>query len=104
MEKKDSAKFELVSIHLVPVVKIASILFFIVGIVIGVFAFLVFPHPSSTGLSFSTRLLSALLFSLLYTVLVTLVISFLIGLYNLLTSHSSLSISFVLSPKSGRQD
>lgn len=80
------SRFELVQVDLWPVVRIAAAVFTVIGIVVGIFAFLVFPHPSSAGLSFSTRLLSALLFAVLYTLIVTLGIALVIWLYNVMSS------------------
>lgn len=91
MDRKESS-IEIVYFDLWPIVKIASAVFTVIGIIVGVLAFLVFPHPSSSGLTFSTRLLSALLFALLYTVIITLGITIVVGLYNFLSARLRWSV------------
>ncbi len=85
MNQKEPVVLEISHINLWPIVRIASVVFAVIGLIVGVFAFLIFPHPSSAGLTFSTRLLSALLFAVLYTLIVSLGIGLIAWLYNVLS-------------------
>ncbi len=86
MNQRESVNLEISHLHLWPIVRIAFVVFAVIGLIVGVFAFLIFPHPSSAGLSFSTRLLSALLFAVLYTLIVSLGIGLVAWLYNVLSA------------------
>ncbi len=91
--------YEMHRIDLWPLVRVAGSLLLMTGLVIGLFAFMVFPHPASAGLSFSTRLLSALLFAGLYGLVVTGGISFLVLIYNSFAGRLKWLLSFQISEK-----
>lgn len=86
-EKKEVVEIDLAQIEFWPVIRIALLLFSVVGLVVGILAFLVFPPTTSIGLSVGTRLLSALLFTVLYTLIITAGLGLIVWLYNL-TSRS----------------
>src|SRR5258708_1298544 len=97
MDRKESLKFEISSVDVFPVIRVAVILFSVIGLMIGLGAFLVFPQPSALGLSFSTRFLSAVLFAVLYTLILALLTAFTLWFYNYLTSHFKLAVTITLS-------
>ncbi len=98
MNQKEFSSLEIAHLNLWPVLRIASVVFAVIGMIVGIFAFLIFPHPSSVGLSFSTRLLSAMLFAVLYALIVTLGIGLVVWLYNVLSARLNWSIRFQISP------
>ncbi len=100
MNQKERSSLEIAHLDLWPILRIAFVVFAAIGLIVGVFAFLVFPHPSSAGLTFSTRMLSALLFAVLYTLIVTLGIGLVVWLYNVLSAKFDWSIRLQVSPSS----
>lgn len=86
MNQYDTTHLEVSHITLWPIVRMTSVIFAVIGLIVGVFAFLIFPHPSSAGLTFSTRFLSALLFAVLYTLIVSLGLGLIVWLYNVLSA------------------
>lgn len=61
--------YEVKKINVGSLTKIVPIIFGIVGIVIGLFTFFLFPTEVAQGLAFGTRLLSWLIFVVLYTII-----------------------------------
>lgn len=102
--KKNSESYEVSKVELWPVIRVCSILFWVMGILVGILAFLVFPHPSSAGLSFSTRFLSAILFAFLYAAILTAGISLFIWLYNIFASNLGWGIRLFFSQHSENEE
>jgi hypothetical protein len=61
--------YEVKKINVGSLTKIVPIIFGIVGVVIGLFTFFLFPTEVAQGLAFGTRLLSWLIFVVLYTII-----------------------------------
>ena len=89
MNQQKSFPCSISGIEIWPVIRVCSVLFGVMGLIVGVLAFLVFPHPSSAGLSFSTRFLSAILFAFLYSAILTAGISLFVWLYNIFAARLS---------------
>jgi uncharacterized protein YacL len=74
--------YEVKKINVGSLTKIVPIIFGIVGIVIGLFTFFLFPTEVAQGLAFGTRLLSWLIFIVLYTLIMYVGIVVISLLYN----------------------
>jgi len=77
--------YEVKRVNVVSIFRSVSLVFLIVGLVVGLFAFLIIPNPQAEGLGFFTRLLAGLMFAVLYALFVTLGLALVAFLYNLLT-------------------
>jgi len=62
-----------------------SAIFAIVGVVIGLFTFFLFPTEAAVGLGVGAKLLAFLIFIILYTIIMVLGILIIVGLYNKLS-------------------
>ena len=74
--------YEVKKFNVASMLKLVPGIFSIVGVVIGLFTFFIFPTEVATGLGFGTRLLSWLIFVVLYTVIMFLGIAVISLLYN----------------------
>ncbi len=74
--------YEVKKINVGSLTKIVPIVFGIVGVVIGLFTFFLFPTEVAQGLAFGTRLLSWLIFVVLYTLIMYVGIVVISLLYN----------------------
>jgi hypothetical protein len=62
-----------------------SVISAIVGVVIGIFTFFVFPNAAAVGLDFGAKLLAWIIFVVLYTLIMTVGILVVVWLYNILS-------------------
>jgi len=74
--------YELKKFNVASMLKLLPAIFAIVGVVIGIFTFFIFPTEVAAGLGFGTRLISWLIFVVLYTVIMFLGIAIIALLYN----------------------
>jgi hypothetical protein len=77
---------EIKKINIVSVLKNLPIVFGVLGIVIGIFTFFIFPTEIARNLSFGARLLSWLIFVVLYTAIMVAGIVLIAWLYNIVGS------------------
>ncbi|MCX5781679.1 MAG: hypothetical protein NT145_03100 [Elusimicrobia bacterium] len=77
---------EIKKINLVSVLKSIPIVFGVLGIVIGIFTFFLFPTEIARNLSIGARLLSWLIFVILYTAIMVLGIVLISWLYNVVVA------------------
>ncbi|MDR1696055.1 MAG: hypothetical protein LBR69_05455 [Endomicrobium sp.] len=93
------SKYDVKKIDVFPVIKIFSVVFAIVGALIGIFTFFIFPTDLAAGLGFGARLLSWFIFVLLYTFIMSvgaLVVAF---LYNFVAAKLGSGIVISLEAK-----
>jgi hypothetical protein len=76
------AAFEVKKVGISSLVKNIPIVFSILGAVIGIFTFFLFPTEIARNLSFGARLLSWLIFVVLYTLIMVVGIMLISWLYN----------------------
>jgi len=76
------ANYEIKSVSVVSLVKNFPIVFALLGALIGIFTFFIFPTELAANLGFGARILSWLIFIVLYTVIMSLGIVVLSGIYN----------------------
>ena len=74
--------YELKKFNVASMLKLLPAIFSIVGVVIGIFTFFIFPTEVAAGLGTGTRLISWLIFVVLYTVIMFLGIAVMALLYN----------------------
>ncbi len=75
-----------------------SSIFAIVGVVIGLFTFFLFPTEAAVGLGFGAKVLAFLIFIILYTIIMVLGILIIVGLYNKLCNSLG-TITFSVEAK-----
>ena len=75
-------KYEVKEIAVMSIIKNFPIVFGILGAVIGIFTFFLFPTEIARNLSFGARLLSWLIFVVLYTLIMVLGLMLISWLYN----------------------
>ena len=75
-------KYEIKSVGIGSIVKCVPLVFLIIGVLVGLLTFLIFPNPQARGMGFFPRLLSGFFFAILYTVIVSIGIVILAGIYN----------------------
>ena len=75
--------YEVKNISVISLLKTFPIVFAILGVVIGIFTFFVFPTEIAQNLSVGARLLSWLIFIVLYTLIMVVGIVLISWLYNL---------------------
>ena len=75
-----------------------SVIFAVVGAVIGIFTFFFFPAAAAVGLGIGGKLLAWLIFVILYTLIMVVGILVMVWLYNAI-SPSTGSITFLLETK-----
>ncbi|MCX5778709.1 MAG: hypothetical protein NTU66_05790 [Elusimicrobia bacterium] len=76
------SKYEVKEIAVMSIIKNFPIVFGILGAVIGIFTFFLFPTEIARNLSFGARLLSWLIFVVLYTLIMVLGLMLISWLYN----------------------
>ena len=76
------ANYEIKSVSVVSLVKNFPIVFALLGALIGIFTFFIFPTELASNLGFGARILSWLIFIVLYTVIMSLGIVVLSWIYN----------------------
>jgi uncharacterized BrkB/YihY/UPF0761 family membrane protein len=72
-----------------------SAIFVVVGIVIGIFTFFLFPTEAAVGLGFGAKVLAFLIFVVLYTIIMVLGILIIVALYNKLSPQFGAITLFV---------
>ncbi len=72
-----------------------SAIFVVVGVVIGLFTFFLFPTEAAVGLGFGAKLLAFLIFVILYTIIMVLGILIIVALYNKLSPQFGAMTLFV---------
>ncbi len=77
---------EIKKINIVSILKNVPIVFGVLGIVIGIFTFFLFPTEIARNLSIGARLLSWLIFVVLYTAIMVIGIVLISWLYNLVVA------------------
>lgn len=82
------AAFEVKSISVKSLFKNIPIVFAILGIVIGIFTFFIFPTEIASGLNAGARILSWLIFVILYTLIMFVGIMLIAALYNWVVSKA----------------
>ena len=76
------ANYEVKKVGVVSLIKIFPIVFAILGAVIGIFTFFIFPTELAANLGFGARLLSWLIFIVLYTFIMSIGIVLVSWIYN----------------------
>ena len=76
------ANYEIKSVSVVSLVKNFPIVFALLGALIGIFTFFIFPTELASNLGFGARILSWLIFIVLYTVIMSIGIIVLSWIYN----------------------
>ncbi|MBQ3834919.1 MAG: hypothetical protein II816_05325 [Elusimicrobia bacterium] len=76
------ANYEVKKVGVVSLCKIFPIVFAILGAVIGIFTFFIFPTELAANLGFGARLLSWLIFIVLYTFIMSIGIVLVAWIYN----------------------
>ena len=76
------ANYEIKSVGVVSLIKNFPIVFALLGALIGIFTFFIFPTELAANLGFGARILSWLIFIVLYTVIMSLGIVVLSVIYN----------------------
>ena len=76
------ANYEIKSVSVVSLVKNFPIVFALLGALIGIFTFFIFPTELASNLGFGARTLSWLIFIVLYTVIMSIGIVVLSWIYN----------------------
>ncbi len=76
------ANYEIKSVSVVSLVKNFPIVFALLGALIGIFTFFIFPTELASNLGFGARILSWLIFIVLYTVIMSIGIVVLSWIYN----------------------
>ena len=76
------ANYEIKSVSVVSLVKNFPIVFALLGALIGIFTFFIFPTELASNLGFGARILSWLIIIVLYTVIMSLGIVVLSWIYN----------------------
>ncbi|MBQ3943184.1 MAG: hypothetical protein II669_02575 [Elusimicrobia bacterium] len=79
------ANYEVKKVGIASVVKNFPIVFAILGALIGIFTFFIFPTDLAANLGFGARLLSWLIFIVLYTVIMSVGVIVVAWIYNFIT-------------------
>ncbi len=91
--------YDVKKVQLISVVKVFPIVFGILGAIIGIFTFFIFPTDLAAGLGFGPRFLSWLIFVVLYTVIMSVGAIVVAWLYNFVAGKMSSGIVISLEPK-----
>lgn len=91
--------YDVRKVQLISVVKVFPIVFGILGAIIGVFTFFIFPTDLAAGLGFGPRFLSWLIFVVLYTVIMSVGAIVVAWLYNFVANKMNTGIVISLEPK-----
>lgn len=91
--------YDVKKIQLISVVKVFPIVFGILGAIIGIFTFFIFPTDLAAGLGFGPRFLSWLIFVVLYTVIMAVGAIVVAWLYNFVANKMNSGIVISLEPK-----
>ncbi|MCL2144683.1 MAG: hypothetical protein FWH43_06545 [Endomicrobia bacterium] len=91
--------YDVKNVQLMSVVKVFPIVFAILGAVIGIFTFFIFPTDLAAGLGFGPRLLSWVIFVVLYTVIMSVGAIVVAWLYNFVANKMNTGIVISLEPK-----
>ena len=92
------AAYEIKKVNIISVLKVLPIVFGILGVVIGLFTFFIFPTEIARTLSIGARLLSWLIFVVLYTAIMVAGIALISWLYNFVVVKMG-GVSFDLEQK-----
>ena len=79
------AKYEVKNVGIVSVAKNFPIVFAILGAIIGIFTFFIFPTDLAANLGFGARLLSWLIFIVLYTAIMSVGVIVVSWIYNFIS-------------------
>ena len=82
------ANYEIKSVSVVSLVKNFPIVFALLGALIGIFTFFIFPTELASNLGFGARILSWLIFIVLYTVIMSVGIAVVSWIYNFVVSKT----------------
>ena len=91
--------YDVKQVQLISVVKVFPIVFGILGAIIGVFTFFVFPTDLAAGLGVGARFLSWLIFVVLYTVIMAVGAIVVAWLYNFVAKKMNTGVVISLEPK-----
>ena len=91
--------YDVKKVQLTSIVKVFPIVFGILGAIIGIFTFFIFPTDLAAGLGFGPRFLSWLIFVVLYTVIMSVGAIVVALLYNFVAGKMSSGIVISLKPK-----
>lgn len=91
--------YDVKKVQLISVVKVFPIVFGILGAIIGIFTFFIFPTDLAAGLGFGPRFLSWLIFVVLYTVIMSVGAIVVAWLYNFVANKMNSGIVISLEPK-----
>lgn len=91
--------YDVKKVQLISVVKVFPIVFGILGAIIGIFTFFIFPTDLAAGLGFGPRFLSWLIFVVLYTVIMAVGAIVVAWLYNFVANKMNSGIVISLEPK-----
>jgi hypothetical protein len=91
--------YDVKSVQIFSVLKVFPIVFGILGAVIGIFTFFIFPTDLAAGLGFGPRFLSWLIFVVLYAVIMSVGAIAVAWLYNFVAAKMNSGIVISLEPK-----
>ncbi|MCL1971559.1 MAG: hypothetical protein FWG57_01045 [Endomicrobia bacterium] len=91
--------YDVKQVQLISVVKVFPIVFGILGAIIGIFTFFIFPTDLAAGLGFGARFLSWLIFVVLYTVIMAVGAIVVAWLYNFVANKMNTGVVISLEPK-----
>ena len=86
------ANYEVKKVGIASVVKNFPIVFAILGALIGIFTFFIFPTDLAANLGFGARLLSWLIFIVLYTVIMSVGVIVVAWIYNFITGKVGVAV------------
>ncbi|MDR2426350.1 MAG: hypothetical protein LBD46_04120 [Endomicrobium sp.] len=91
--------YDVKKIQLFSVIKVFPVVFAILGAIIGIFTFFIFPTDLAAGLGLGPRFLSWLIFVVLYTVIMSVGAIAVAWLYNIVASKMNSGVVISLEPK-----
>ncbi|MCL2799663.1 MAG: hypothetical protein FWD54_05275 [Endomicrobia bacterium] len=93
------SKYDVKKVDVLPVIKVFSLVFAILGAAIGIFTFFIFPTDLAAGLGFGARFLSWCIFVVLYTVIMSVGAVVVALLYNFIAEKFGSGIVISLEAK-----
>ena len=91
--------YDVKRVQLLSVFKVFPVVFAILGAIIGIFTFFIFPTDLAAGLGFGAKFMSWVIFILLYTIIMSLGAIVVAFLYNLVSGKMGTGLVISLEPK-----
>lgn len=97
-------QYEIRSFRVLSLLRSMPLVFLVIGLLVGIFIFLIAPTGAIAGIGFGTRILSWLIFSIIYAIVLTISVCLIALFYNFVVKKIKIKgIEFNLEQKQAQQ-